>query len=102
MRTEIMKTAIKLTYVNKEVKQHRTSEQIFEILYDLYPEIDEENIKIAANGAIEMHRSFMISVDEADGAGWSLKQLFNMTYLDLLSQLSTNHIRFFFDKPLKP
>ncbi len=97
-RKDIMISAIRLTYVKEEERKHRTKDQIFDILYDLFPETDETNIKIIANGAIEMHNSLMETVDQAGGGGWSFAELLDMTYLNLLNSLATNGIRFYFER----
>ena len=97
-RTYIMALAIKLTYVKTEEKIRRTNEQIFNILYDIYPNEDEKSISHIANSAINMHDSFMKSIHEAGGSfNESLEQIFDLTYLELLSRLATNHIRFIYD-----
>ena len=96
-RKKIMSLAIKLNYVKTEERKKRTKEEILDILYDIFPEIGESAIKFAATSAIEMHNSFLTSVYQAGGAGWSLEELFNMTYFDLLNSLATNGVMFVFE-----
>jgi len=98
-RTYIMALAIKLTYVKTEQKIRRTDEQIFDILYDIYPNEDEKSISNIAKSAINMHDSFMQSIHQAGGSfSESLEQMFDLTYLELLSRLATNGVRFVFER----
>lgn len=95
-RKEIMKSALLLKYKFAPGKE-RTSQEIADILSSLNPDV--KNINPIVDGAIGMHQSFVDAVNQAGGAGWELEELFDMTYLDLLSSLSTNRIRFcFFSK----
>ena len=54
-----------------------------------------------AQAAVEMYSSLTHAIDEAGGSGWPPEELLEMTVLDLLTHLSTNGIRFVFEKPTK-
>lgn len=91
-RTDIMKLSIEL------YEQGHPSNLIAESISKLYPGQHIDSIKFVSKSAIDMTRSFIQSVDKAGGSGWPISELINMTYLDLLSRLATNGVRFVFEK----
>lgn len=89
-RTAVMKEAIKLFENGYRV------EQIAKIVAVLYPE--SEGIPNAVRKGIEIYVSLCKAVDAAGGRGWSGDTLCEMTAMDLLSRLATNHVRFVFQR----
>jgi len=92
-RTEIMKMAVEL-YDRK----HNTPE-IQEAIKQLFTNKSTSQINFIVTSAIDMVKSFDKAVDDAGGSGWQIEELLKMTFMDLLSSLATNHVRFVFERP---
>lgn len=91
--TKIMKMAVLL------YEEGHTSDKIVNSIGALYPKMDLKSLNNAIINSTEMLLSFNIAVNKAGGSGWPVNKLLKMTFMDLLSALATNHIRFIFDKP---
>ena len=91
-RTEIMKLAVDL------IDKGNDKNNVIHALYSLYPDNNPKTIEFMAESAIDMLKSFSGAVYSAGGSGWPLHKLLRMTFLDLLSHLSTNGIRFTWNK----
>ena len=91
-RVTIMKMAMELC------EKGFTVSKAIEATKCLYPKQPKETIDFIVKSAIDMIVSFDIAVDKAGGSGWPLEELFKMTFLDLVSRLATNHVRFVCDK----
>lgn len=87
MRTGIMKTALILFESGHTIKEIQKS-------------LSKESF-VFANAAIKMYVSFAQAVDDAGGTGWLMEELLKMTMMDLISKLSTNNVRFIFEKPFE-
>lgn len=92
-RTDVMKTACELTDRRFE------KDKIISAIKKLYPEVIPFQLEFVAGAAIDMLESFDAAVNEAGGSPWKFEELSGMTFLDLLSRLATNHIRFHFEMP---
>ena len=90
-RTETMKIAIEL------YDKGHDKEDIINALSQLYKKHNLGSIEFAAESAINMIKSFMETVDKAGGSGWPVDELLKMTFMDLISSLATNGVRFIFD-----
>lgn len=95
-RTAIMRTAIRLSEEGHKI------DDIAVAITKLYPNdhLSKKSFDIAISG-IEMYVSLRRAVHEAGGSGWNIDELCEMTVMDLISRLATNHIRFVFSKPNK-
>jgi len=91
-RTQIMKISIDLHSKGHDKKN------IINVINQLYPTIETKNLKFVVESAIGMLVSFDIAVDKAGGSNWPTNKLLEMTFLDLISNLATNGIRFVFEK----
>jgi len=52
------------------------------------------------DSAVEMYSSLLKAVDDAGGVGYSVKELKNMSVLELISRLCTNNIRFIYKREI--
>ena len=62
--------------------------------------MNDEERKIVGTAHIEIFESLQSSLRTASGAAMSIDMLENISAMQLLSILSTNHIRFIFRKPV--
>ena len=63
--------------------------------------MNDKTRKMVMTKAIEMYASLAIAVDEAGGVGFSIKELQEMTVMDLFNSLATNNVRFVYSGPNK-